>query len=226
MINGDYLAIEKPLLYLHILAGFISLAIAYVLLFIKKGNKRHKKLGMIYVYGMTTIFVTAIPLSLLGEFNPFLFVIAIFSFYLAFSGYRQGRDRNGAREQIDKVLGVFITATSILFYSMAVSLYLIEDSMWITSVVFGSIALGMGINDFRRMKIDERPDFYDRTNLHLNLMLAGTIATTTAFIVTLNPFSIDWLNWVAPTIVGTPIIIYFSRRELAKKQLKLLNTFS
>ena len=217
MINGDYLAIEKPLLYLHILAGFISLAIAYVLLFIKKGNKRHKKLGMIYVYGMTTIFVTAIPLSLLGEFNPFLFVIAIFSFYLAFSGYRQGRDRNGAREQIDKVLGVFITATSILFYSMAVSLYLIEDSMWITSVVFGSIALGMGINDFRRMKIDERPDFYDRTNLHLNLMLAGTIATTTAFIVTLNPFSIDWLNWVAPTIVGTPIIIYFSRRELTKK---------
>jgi len=48
-------------------------------------------------------------------------------------------------------------------------------------------------------------------------MLAGTIATTTAFIVTLNPFSIDWLNWVAPTIVGTPIIIYFSKRELAKK---------
>ena len=211
------LAIEKPLLYLHILAGFISLGIAYVLLFIKKGNKRHKKLGMIYVYGMSTIFVTAIPLSLLGEFNPFLFVIAIFSFYLAFSGYRQGRDRNGAREQIDKVLGVFITATSILFYSMAVSLYLIEDSMWITSVVFGSIALGMGINDFRRMKIVERPDFYDRTNLHLNLMLGGTIATTTAFIVTIDPFSILWLNWVAPTIVGTPIIIYFSRRELAKK---------
>ena len=217
MINGDYLAIEKPLLYLHILAGFISLGIAYVLLFIKKGNKRHKKLGMIYVYVMSTIFVTAIPLSLLGEFNPFLFVIAIFSFYLAFSGYRQGRDRNGAREQIDKVLGVFITATSILFYSMAVSLYLIEDSMWITSVVFGSIALGMGINDFRRMKIVERPDFYDRTNLHLNLMLGGTIATTTAFIVTIDPFSILWLNWVAPTIVGTPIIIYFSRRELAKK---------
>ena len=217
MINGDYLAIEKPLLYLHILAGFISLGIAYVLLFIKKGNKRHKKLGLIYVYGMSTIFVTAIPLSLLGEFNPFLFVIAIFSFYLAFSGYRQGRDRNGAREQIDKVLGVFITATSILFYSMAVSLYLIEDSMWITSVVFGSIALGMGINDFRRMKIVERPDFYDRTNLHLNLMLGGTIATTTAFIVTIDPFSILWLNWVAPTIVGTPIIIYFSKRELAKK---------
>ena len=217
MINGDYLAIERPLLYLHILAGFISLGIAYFLLFIKKGNKRHKKLGMIYVYVMSTIFVTAIPLSLLGEFNPFLFVIAIFSFYLAFSGYRQGTDRNGARERIDKVLGVFITATGILFYSMAVSAYLVEDSMWITSVIFGTIALVFGINDSFRMKIVERPNFYDRTNLHLNLMLGGTIATTTAFIVTIDPFATLWLNWVAPTIVGTPIIIYFSRRELAKK---------
>jgi len=217
MINGDYLAIERPLLYLHILAGFISLGIAYFLLFIKKGNKRHKKLGMIYVYGMSTIFVTAIPLSLLGEFNPFLFVIAIFSFYLAFSGYRQGTDRNGARERIDKVLGVFITATGILFYSMAVSAYLVDDSMWITSVIFGTIALVFGINDSFRMKIVERPNFYDRTNLHLNLMLGGTIATTTAFIVTIDPFATLWLNWVAPTIVGTPIIIYFSRRELAKK---------
>ena len=217
MINGDYLAIERPLLYLHIFAGFISLGIAYLLLFIKKGNKRHKKLGIIYVYGMSTIFVTAIPLSLLGEFNPFLFIIAIFSFYLAFSGYRQGRDRNGAREQIDKVLGVFITATGILFYGLAVGAYLAEDSMWITSVIFGTIALVFGINDFRRMKIVERPNFYDRTNLHLNLMLAGTIATTTAFIVTLDPFATLWLNWVAPTIVGTPLIIYFSKRELAKK---------
>ena len=217
MISNDYLAIEKPLLYLHILAGFISLAIAYVLLFIKKGNKRHKKLGMIYVYGMTTIFVTAIPLSLLGEFNAFLFVIAIFSFYLAFSGYRQGRDRNGAREQIDKVLVIFITGTSILFYGLAISAYLVGDSMWITSVIFGTVALVFGVNDSRRMKIVERPNFYDRTNLHLNLMLAGTIATTTAFIVTIEPLSTLWLNWVSPTIVGTPIIIYFSKRELAKK---------
>lgn len=38
MINGDYLAIQKPLLYLHIFAGFISLGVAYFLLFTKKGN--------------------------------------------------------------------------------------------------------------------------------------------------------------------------------------------
>ena len=47
-------------------------------------------------------------------------------------------------------------------------------------------------------------------------MLGGSIATTTAWIVTIDPFSILWLNWVAPSVVGTPIIMYFSSRELAK----------
>ena len=63
LIDGVYTDLEKPLLYIHILAGFVSLGTAYLLLFLKKGDKRHKKYGMYYVYGMSTIFVTAIPVS-------------------------------------------------------------------------------------------------------------------------------------------------------------------
>ena len=104
LIDGTYLAIEKPLLYINIFAGFVSLSIAYILLFIKKGNKRHKQLGIIYVYGMSTIFITAVPMSLLGGLNIFLFVVAIFSFYLAFAGYRQGRNR----QVLEKILINFL----------------------------------------------------------------------------------------------------------------------
>ena len=82
LIDGVYTDLEKPLLYIHILAGFVSLGTAYLLLFLKKGDKRHKKYGMYYVYGMSIIFVTAIPLSMMGVVQPFLFAIAIFSFYL------------------------------------------------------------------------------------------------------------------------------------------------
>ena len=89
LIDGVYTDLEKPLLYIHILAGFVSLGTAYLLLFLKKGDKRHKKYGMYYVYGMSTIFVTAIPLSMMGVVQPFLFAIAIFSFYFAFAGFRQ-----------------------------------------------------------------------------------------------------------------------------------------
>ena len=66
LIDGFYTDLEKPLLYIHIFAGFVSLGTAYLLLFLKKGDKRHKKYGMYYVYGMSTIFVTAIPLSMMG----------------------------------------------------------------------------------------------------------------------------------------------------------------
>jgi len=218
LIDGTYLAIEKPLLYIHIFAGFISLSIAYFLLFIKKGNKRHKQLGMIYVYGMTTIFITAIPMSLLGGLNIFLFVVAIFSFYLAFAGYRQGRNRQGARENIDKLFAAFILIAAVGLYALAVQSYLNDDSMWITSVVFGTISLAFGIRDILRFRENEKPNFYDRTNLHLILMLSATIATTTAFWVTIDLFPQDWLNWVSPNFVLVPVIIYFSRKELAKKE--------
>ena len=219
LIDGTYLAVEKPLLYIHIFSGFLSLLIAYSLLFIKKGNKLHKKLGMIYVYGMTTIFLTALPMSLLGEVNVFLFVVAIFSFYLAFSGFRQGRSREGAKNKIDKALSFFILLAALGLFFLAITLFLSNDTMWITATLFGTLSLVFGIRDQIRFRSSEKPNYYDRTNLHLILMLSATIATTTAFWVTVDFFTEDWLNWVSPNFVLVPVIIYFSRREKQKKNL-------
>jgi len=219
LIDGTYLAVEKPLLYIHIFSGFLSLLIAYSLLFIKKGNKLHKKLGMIYVYGMTTIFLTALPMSLLGEANVFLFVVAIFSFYLAFSGFRQGRSREGAKDKIDKALSVFILLAALGLFFLAITLFLSNDTMWITATLFGTLSLVFGIRDQIRFRSTEKPNYYDRTTLHLMRMLSATIATTTAFWVTIDFFSEDWLNWVSPNFVLVPVIIYFSRREKQKKNL-------
>ena len=219
LIDGTYLAVEKPLLYIHIFSGFLSLLIAYSLLFIKKGNKLHKKLGMIYVYGMTTIFLTALPMSLLGEVNVFLFVVAIFSFYLAFSGFRQGRSREGAKNKIDKALSFFILLAALGLFFLAITLFLSNDTMWITATLFGTLSLVFGIRDQIRFRSIKKPNYYDRTNLHLILMLSATIATTTAFWVTVDFFTEDWLNWVSPNFVLVPVIIYFSRREKQKKNL-------
>ena len=219
LIEGTYLAVEKPLLYIHIFSGFLSLSIAYLLLFIKKGNKLQKKLGMIYVYGMTTIFLTALPMSLLGEINEFLFVVAIFSFYLAFSGFRQGRSREGAKDKIDKALSYFILFAALGLFFLAITLFQSQDSMWITATLFGTISLVFGIRDQIRFRSTEKPNYYDRTTLHLILMLSATIATTTAFWVTVDFFTEDWLNWVSPNFVLVPVIIYFSKREKQKKNL-------
>ncbi len=48
-------------------------------------------------------------------------------------------------------------------------------------------------------------------------MLAGTIAATTAFISTVELFPQEWMNWAMPNVFIVPFIVFFSRRELAKK---------
>ena len=65
LISNDYTDLEKPILYVHIFAGFVTLCCAYAILVLKKGDKRHKKIGIYFVGGMCTIFATSILLSLI-----------------------------------------------------------------------------------------------------------------------------------------------------------------
>ncbi len=220
--KGIYTDLEKPLLYIHIVAGFVSLGTAYLLLFLKKGDKRHKKFGMYYVYGMSTIFVTAIPLSMMGLVQPFLFAVAIFSFYFAFAGYRQAKVRTGARESVDKALTLlmFIAGVMLLLFAtdvLEMGFFGQFEGLRTVALIFGFACLVITAYDLNRFRKTDKPNFYDRTTIHLNFMLAGTIAATTAFISTVELFPQEWMNWAMPNVFIVPFIVFFSRRELAKK---------
>ena len=220
--KGIYTDLEKPLLYIHIVAGFVSLGTAYLLLFLKKGDKRHKKFGMYYVYGMSTIFVTAIPLSMMGLVQPFLFAVAIFSFYFAFAGYRQAKVRTGARESVDKALTLlmFIAGVMLLLFAtdvLEMGFFGQFEGLRTVALIFGFACLVITVYDLNRFRKTDKPNFYDRTTIHLNFMLAGTIAATTAFISTVELFPQEWMNWAMPNVFIVPFIVFFSRRELAKK---------
>ena len=54
------------LLAVHIAAGSIALLTAAVALVAPKGQRWHILAGRIYAIGMTLVFVTAIPLAILG----------------------------------------------------------------------------------------------------------------------------------------------------------------
>ena len=62
--------------------------IAPAVLAMVKGGKQHRRWGKIYFWMMACVAATAL---VLGFYRPILFLalLAIFSFYLAFSGYRQ-----------------------------------------------------------------------------------------------------------------------------------------
>src|SRR4029434_2865808 len=52
-----------------------------------KGGWRHRRCGKIYFWAMAGVALTAVVLSLYRP-NLFLLLLAVFSFYQAFSGYR------------------------------------------------------------------------------------------------------------------------------------------
>lgn len=71
------------LLITHIAAGFTALLVGLIPMFFEKGNRLHKRAGLIYVYCMIVVAATAMLLCVLQPFKMmrlFLAGIAVFSF--------------------------------------------------------------------------------------------------------------------------------------------------
>ena len=86
----------RGLLGVHITAGIVSFVMAPVALETAKGGKAHRRWGKVYFWAMAVVAATALVLSL---YRPILFLtlVAVFSFYFAFSGYRVLRLKELAR---------------------------------------------------------------------------------------------------------------------------------
>ena len=73
--------LSAVLLSIHIGAGSLALLTAAIAVFTPKGQKWHILSGRVYAVAMAVVFLTAVPLALLGA-SIFLLLIAFFSFYL------------------------------------------------------------------------------------------------------------------------------------------------
>ena len=92
--------LSLALLIIHIGAGSVALLAAGVALFTAKGGVNHVRSGRVYALAMTGVFLTALPLALLGA-DLFLLLIGVFSFYLVFAGWRFARNRRGHPQPVD-----------------------------------------------------------------------------------------------------------------------------
>src|ERR1700679_1302063 len=77
----------RSLLGVHIAAGSTAFALAPLALLTAKGGKAHRRWGKIYFWAMAVVTVTALVMAI---YRPVLFLalVAVFSFYSAFVGYR------------------------------------------------------------------------------------------------------------------------------------------
>lgn len=178
----------------------------------KKGSNFHRKVGRIYVLGMATIGITAIPMAIISE-KIFLFLIALFSSYLVFAGWRFAVNRSGRPNKLDWFAVFIMLSTALTMCIGAYFLYTEADDQWVTLLVFGSLAAFLGLADLKS-HISRRTIGKKRVARHLTNMLGGTIATTTAALTTNVSTDPVWLAWIAPTMIITPLIVYWNRKAL------------
>ena len=200
------------LLSIHILAGSVALLSAASALLTEKGKKFHVLIGKAYFWSMVIIFLTAIPMSIITG-NVFLFLIAIFSFYLAFSGMRFAKNRTGVPTRVDLIAVNFMFLSGIGMWILAIIFFIDNDSQFITLIVFGFLALFLGYGDFQTFK-NQTAIGKERIAKHLTNMMGGTIAVVTAVLVVNPPSNPEWVWWILPTVLITPIIFWWNKKVL------------
>ena len=200
------------LLPMHIGAGIFALVASLLAVLSTKGKKLHIQSGRIYFWAMLGIFVTAVPMALISG-NQFLFITAVFSFYLAFAGIRFARNRSGIPAMIDWVAVTLMLLSGVGMWLLAVLYFMDDNPNFIIPVVFGTLALALGFRDYRSHK-NETAKGAQRIASHLSNMLGGTIAVITAVLVVNINMQPGWLLWILPTLVITPLIIGWGTRVL------------
>ena len=197
------------LLIIHIAAGSIALLTAALALAAPKGQRWHILAGRVYAVAMTVIFLTAVPLAILGA-SIFLLLIAVFSFYLVFAGWRFARNRRRRAHPVDWAAVSILGATGLAMWGYAVVIALNGSSQWVTLLIFGAIAVALGLADARFHR--RQPGGALRVARHLTNMLAATIATVTAVTVVNVDLEPVWLPWILPTVIITPLIVWWNIR--------------
>ena len=210
----------RVFLGVHIAAGASSFLLAPVALATAKGGKQHKRWGMVYLWSMGVVAATALPMAL---YRPVLFLalVAVFSFYLAFSGYRATRlkelARGGSAAPVDWIAAVICFSASACLAGFGAFRPAWVQRMGIVAIVFGFI--GMRAAALEMWKFVRKPAekmFWWYT--HLGNMIGSYIAAWTAFSVTTLPriFGNHMWLWLWPTAVGVPAIVittaYYKRK--------------
>ena len=218
----------RVVLALHIASGSLAFVLAPVALMVAKGGPAHRRWGKVYFYAMTGVAISAV---IMAAYRPLLFLalVAIFSFYAAFSAYRVlGQKAAFKGEEVVRPLDWFAAAftfvASFVLAACGVFRPAIIQNLPIPAIVFG--LLGMRLAGRSMWSFTHRPKekmfwWYE----HIRGMLGSYIAAWTAFlVVTVDPIvHWGWVIWVLPTAIGVPSIaltIAYYKRKFAPRTVK------
>lgn len=196
-------------LAVHVVAGTIALIVAPLAMVTAKGRIWHRRWGRIYFWMMGVVAATAGAMCWLRS-GLFLFLVAIFSFYLALTGYTALRRKSPAGrasplEWLSAIVMILTGGVLVLTAFRPAG----SGGFWIP-LVFGVIGLFLaGQQIFRFVK--PSPDARAWLYAHMTRFLAAYIATVSAFSVVNFTFLPPVWRWLWPTVVGTIGIVFWQR---------------
>jgi hypothetical protein len=202
--------VEAATLWLHIAAGVVAVLAGLGAMVTTKGGRRHRRAGVVFVAAMGVVVGTVVPLAAIDptQLRLFLVLVAVFSGYLAFSGYRTlSRKRpDDDATAVDWGGAALVVLACLALGGWGVSLLAGGDTFGTVMVVFGVIGTVFGGLDVRNFRREGGGEWLVD---HLSRMVGAYIATVTAVSVvnlTMVPRVVAWL-W--PTAAGLPLILYW-----------------
>lgn len=215
--------LKSIVLVAHVSAGFVALFVAPGAMATRKGGRWHRRWGKVFFWAMAAVAASATFLAATGG-DPFLLLVAVFSFYLAFFGYRVLYRKRPTRGERASMLDWSVTVATLLA-SAALAVYgvaqlLSGSDFGAVAVAFGAIGCAFSGRDIGQMvHPPEDPRWW--WFVHMGNMLGAYIATVSAFSAVNFDFLPPLVRWLWPTVVGGSAIfvwVAFYRRKFSRRK--------
>lgn len=230
--------IDRALVISHIAAGAVALIAGPAAMLTAKGGLAHRRAGKAYALCMLWISLSTFAL-MLYRWNFFLAGVATLTGYLTFSGYRATKRKVSSSStalMLDWLLAILATVIGVGFIGWAAANLLgwtttragpdqivVPSGFLALALVFGWLLCVNAIPDlisFRRAPRNRMWWWFT----HMNRMVGAYIGTLSAFLVqnvaNLLPVEQSWMIWIAPTVIGLPLLavwIRYYRQKFARE---------
>ena len=197
-------AVVGLILALHVAGGAAALLAGPVAMAARKGGSLHRASGRLYAAAMACTAVSALFLAVAAR-NRLLLVIAVFSFFLVFTGWR-ALDQRRLHEGIGARWFDWVVAALTLLFSAGLLASGLATGRDITTLFFGVLGCALAAGQMRKLAGWVQPGSW--MVRHMIGMSAAYIATVSAFAVVTLAFLPQPVAFIAPTLVGTPMIAW------------------
>lgn len=206
---------EAVVLGVHVAAGVVALVAGFGALVTAKGGRRHRFAGRTFLRAMAVVVGSVIPLfafDLASFFRQFLLLVAVFSGYLAFSGYRVLSRKRPAddAQAVDWIAAGLVVVACLGLGGWGLRLVVGGNPFGVVMVAFGAIGLSFGVSDVRTFRAADPERAWMME--HLGRMVGAYIATVTAVSVVNLADVLPIASWLWPTAVGVPLILYWQAK--------------